>query len=992
MTIFIALQLITIIAIEFTAGMEGTVPVETCKFLSYDFIHVFNDSAHDITADKISPNKETLSSLRKFIVTAKRRCSISLTNITHHEERLRQFTRITERTQLLVSADKNITSATDRLTELKLCVDELINGISANSLQLNMSGGFKAGVNGGALGNVVENSCCHVVYGFPSGKNKCCRPGFVEKDGYCACPKGSFLNKSRCDVCPEDTYQPKTMSIGCLSCPDGKITYGGTGADSLWSCLQACAPGQRYNSTSERCEACAKNTYQPLVGQRFCATCPNNTVTKSTGSTKQEDCVQSCPVGTSYNFVSKNCKLCPKNTFQPGEGQFKCISCESDRITTSNGSKIQTDCIKNCSAGTAYHFTSKTCVDCPLNTFQPFSGKTACVQCPVGTITLNTSTVRKEATVPVETCKFLSYDFIHVFNDSAHDITADKISPNKETLSSLRKFVTAKRRCSISLTNITHDEERFRQFTRITERTQLLVSVDKNITNATDRLTELKLCVNELIKGINANSLQLNVSGSLKAGINGGGPGNVVKKYCCHVVYGFPAGKNQCCRPGFVEKDGYCACPKGSFLNKSRCDVCPEDTYQPKTMSIGCLSCPDGKITYGKTGADNLSFCLQACSPGQRYNSTSERCEACAKNTYQPLVGQRFCANCPNNTVTKSTGSTKQEDCVQSCPVGTSYSFVSKNCKLCPKNTFQPGEGQFKCISCELDRITTSNGSKIQTDCIKRCHHRIENASSGSFGSYPAPVTEMDPRSQYCSWLITTHVTSVITLSFSEMTILSCDDTFLRIYDGANEKAPLMGTYCGSNASTQVEMTSSTNSLYVVANTGKTGRRDFSFGARYSESFKDSVNEDRSRSLSILIIILSIGGFVLVVIIVIIVVLVRKKRRNAEPKSVVAPVNIALERVENSEVDQEPVRSDDEAASEAQGQTSPENLTSTENYSAYVIPLQPEPSYAVPADENTGPYEDIYVISSETNLPVYTQLDACERDTENYYQKLVHFV
>ena len=121
------------------------------------------------------------------------------------------------------------------------------------------------------------------------------------------------------------------------------------------------------------------------------------------------------------------------------------------------------------------------------------------------------------------------------------------------------------------------------------------------------------------------------------------------------------------------------------------------------------------------------------------------------------------------------------------------------------------------------------------------CHRTVKNVSSGSFRSYPAPVSEMDPRSQYCSWLIAIPATSVISLNFSELDIPSCDNTFLRIYDGTNEKAPLLGTYCGSNASTQVEITSSTNSLYVVANSGRNGSQVFSFRAHYyNESFKPS--------------------------------------------------------------------------------------------------------------------------------------------------------
>ena len=109
---------------------------------------------------------------------------------------------------------------------------------------------------------------------------------------------------------------------------------------------------------------------------------------------------------------------------------------------------------------------------------------------------------------------------------------------------------------------------------------------------------------------------------------------------------------------------------------------------------------------------------------------------------------------------------------------------------------------------------------------------------SGSFRSHKAAVSEMDPRSQYCSWLITLAETYNVSLSFKELTIPSCKDTFLRIYDGSNGTAPLLGTYCGSNARAEfLDISSSTNSLYIVSNSGSYRRNPksiLSFRAQYN--------------------------------------------------------------------------------------------------------------------------------------------------------------
>ncbi|XP_028399914.1 uncharacterized protein LOC114523247 [Dendronephthya gigantea] len=297
------------------------------------------------------------------------------------------------------------------------------------------------------------------------------------------------------------------------------------------------------------------------------------------------------------------------------------------------------------------------------------------------------------------------------------------------------------------------------------------------------------------------------------------------------------------------------------------------------------------------------------------------------------------------------------------------------------------------------------------------------------------PITEMNPYSQYCSWVITIPATSVVSLTFSEMTIPSCDDTFLRIYDGTNGKAPLLGSYCGSNASTQIEITSSTNSLYFVANSeingrsedddiflriydgankefplfgtycdsrsnastevvnitssgnavyleanfgrhGKNGSQVFSFRALYSESFKDS---DRSRSLNKLVIILSIAGLALVLILVIIVVLVIYKRRNAEPKSVVAPVSIPLEKVENSEVVQE-----------SNVEMSTENLENAPIHSGQVE----DGAYERESLHSHSSYVDVVAADANTEScdGVYTKLDLSKREKENDYEALSKLV
>ncbi|XP_028407492.1 uncharacterized protein LOC114530101 [Dendronephthya gigantea] len=360
-----------------------------------------------------------------------------------------------------------------------------------------------------------------------------------------------------------------------------------------------------------------------------------------------------------------------------------------------------------------------------------------------------------------------------------------------------------------------------------------------------------------------------------------------------------------------------------------------------------------------------------------------------------------------------------------------------------------------------IGKRTFSFQAHYYSGSLKDLDARRTTVSSGSFRpNPPVPVSKMNRYSQYCSWLITIPATPVVSLSFSEIAIPSCDDTFLRIYDGANRKAPLLGTYCGSNASTSIKITSSTKLLYIVANSriygksegddtflriydgankeaplfgtycdsrsnastevvnitsagnavyvvanfgrrGKNGSQVFSFRAHYSGSFKDSVNEDRSRNLSKLVIIFSIVGLALVLILVIIVVLVKYKRRNAEPKSV-APVNIPLEKVENSEVAQEPMRSDVEMSTENY-EDAPIHSDQVEDGACERGPARwhvEAPDYEATSEQNDDGYETVNVLAkspidkkaknkTKANDAGYTALDPKKRETENDYEKLV---
>ena len=80
-----------------------------------------------------------------------------------------------------------------------------------------------------------------------------------------------------------------------------------------------------------------------------------------------------------------------------------------------------------------------------------------------------------------------------------------------------------------------------------------------------------------------------------------------------------------------------CVCIKGYYKNGGACEPCP-----------------DFSTTYG-IGADSINECL--CKPGYGYNTDTEQCEVCAKNTYKTVLGNDACTECNPGCTTEGTQS-----------------------------------------------------------------------------------------------------------------------------------------------------------------------------------------------------------------------------------------------------------------------------------------------------------------------------------------------
>ncbi|CAB3996597.1 Hypothetical predicted protein, partial [Paramuricea clavata] len=284
-------------------------------------------------------------------------------------------------------------------------------------------------------------------------------------------------------------------------------------------------------------------------------------------------------------------------------------------------------------------------------------------------------------------------------------------------------------------------------------------------------------------------------------------------------------------------------------------------------------------------------------------------------------------------------------------------------------------------------------GRKLFYCYYEECRRTMTGPISGSFRLHKAAVDEMDPRSQYCSWLITLAGKYIILLSFKELFIPSCKDTFLRIYDGSNNTAPLLGTYCGSNASTEVVILSSTNNLYIVSNSGsyeRCAKKFFTFHAQYNAT-NSTVKE---KTGSTIIIIATTAGCVVFLCIVLIVLLITYKRRKRASK-LSTPVNIQLADAtpkESLPIGQEPVY---ETVDRVNGEFYNDiGANETEDISAEAITsdyeevgpsnVKEDSDYVIPAHERIESSKDMKM---GRNVPDYEPLDLSKREADDY-QKL----
>ena len=159
--------------------------------MKFDIKYKFVDVDPNIDVNKITRNTDTIERLGGFVISEPR-CSIVsdvqvydisyVKTIVIGDPSVYTYTEIIE---FRVSANENITIPANRVTDLKLCLGDVIRTVVADgpfrqTRQLNVSGVFQEGFTRSLTGE--QKSCCHVIYKLPESTDRCCKPGFIEDD------------------------------------------------------------------------------------------------------------------------------------------------------------------------------------------------------------------------------------------------------------------------------------------------------------------------------------------------------------------------------------------------------------------------------------------------------------------------------------------------------------------------------------------------------------------------------------------------------------------------------------------------------------------------------------------------------------------------------------------------------------------------------------------------------------------------------------------
>ncbi|XP_052765018.1 uncharacterized protein LOC128206514 isoform X2 [Mya arenaria] len=217
-----------------------------------------------------------------------------------------------------------------------------------------------------------------------------------------ACSKGYYLDRSGgliCRPCPYDTYQDQVWQEQCKPCNPNLVTLTMAATQST-QCVSDCVSGQEYNSLTGRCDLCPVGYYRnrDVRSQTKCQLCNLNYITDGEGATSDARCtIANCSTAGTYRDTASNtCRSCPVGTYNAQKWQIACTPCPSGESTASTGSTSQASCKRVCPLGQFVN-NNNQCQQCPIGYYRDTATSDTCTKCQNGLLTANQGATSPDA-------------------------------------------------------------------------------------------------------------------------------------------------------------------------------------------------------------------------------------------------------------------------------------------------------------------------------------------------------------------------------------------------------------------------------------------------------------------------------------------------------------------------------------------------------------------------------------------------------------------
>lgn len=393
------------------------------------------------------------------------------------------------------------------------------------------------------------------------------------------------------------------------------------------------------------------------------------------------------------------------------------------------------------------------CTDCPVMTYQPVEGTSACLTCLDGTFTQDYGRTTCD-TCPAEAPCCAGYGYV---NGTCTQCQAGLFSYGGTEICRMcgEGSVAVQHKVHSYGTTIYFQKNASNACHACPEGTKVEQHICTPCPSGTYELEhECPSCP----PGSFSNAEKSTQCESCQHGFFMDESGSTACTPCSHNSYTLLTGANACiqCPSGkkspMASNQCYDACPPETFDSGNTCEYCLPGKY----FSDGaCTDCPTGYVKSMPYEPD-CQPCLQkipnndktncdACLPGKYYSSGS--CTECGQGTYGPsqVVNESllYCSNCPQGYAQPSTGQTA---CV-ACVAGT-YSMTEIACFECPAGQVAPYQEAHACQTCPSGTgAMNSTGCQSCTAGTGTSHGQCVACEIGKYSSIGA--CEVCPSGRY---------------------------------------------------------------------------------------------------------------------------------------------------------------------------------------------------------------------------------------------------